>query len=63
QAHAFHAMVIVYAAQRFGLEFLKPYPPVLGPLNVFHLLMLGLIAYGLLWWNRDRGAADSTGPV
>lgn len=62
-AHAFHAMVIVYAAQRFGLEFLKPYPPVLGPLNVFHLLMLGLIAYGLLWWNRDRSAADNPGPV
>jgi prolipoprotein diacylglyceryltransferase len=52
--HAFHAMVIVYAAQRFGWEFLKPYPAVLGPLNVFHLLMLGLIAYGLFWWRRDR---------
>jgi prolipoprotein diacylglyceryltransferase len=51
---AFHAMVIVYAAQRFGWEFLKPYPALLGPLNVFHLLMLGLIAYGLFWWHRDR---------
>jgi hypothetical protein len=50
--HAFHALIIVYAAQRFGWEFLKPYPDVLGPLNVFHLLMLGLIVYGIAWWRR-----------
>lgn len=53
--HAFHALVIVYAAQRFAWEFVKPYPSVVGPLNVFHLLMLGLIAYGLAWWRRDGG--------
>jgi len=52
-AHAFHAMIIVYAAQRFAWEFLKPYPTVIGPLNVFHLLMMGLIAYGIVWWRRD----------
>jgi hypothetical protein len=56
--HGFHAMIIVYAAQRFAWEFLKPYPAVIGPLNLFHLLMLGLIAYGIIWWRRsDRGAA------
>jgi len=59
--HAFHALIIFYAGQRFLWEFLKPYPAVLGPLNVFHLLMLGLIAYGLLWWGRgnatEHGAA------
>jgi phosphatidylglycerol---prolipoprotein diacylglyceryl transferase len=54
--HAFHGMIIFYAAQRFLWEFLKPYPAVLGPLNVFHLLMLGLIAYGLFWWRRSRGS-------
>lgn len=52
-AHAFHAMIIVYAAQRFVWEFLKPYPKLVGPLNIFHLLMMGLIAYGVLWWRRD----------
>lgn len=52
-AHAFHAMIIVYAAQRFAWEFLKPYPKLVGPLNIFHLLMMGLIAYGVLWWRRD----------
>ena len=53
--HAFHAMIIFYACQRFLWEFLKPYPAVLGPLNIFHLLMLGLIAYGLTWWRRGDG--------
>jgi len=57
-AHAFHAMIIVYAGQRFAWEFLKPYPTVIGPLNVFHLLMMGLIAYGIVWWRRgDAGQA------
>jgi hypothetical protein len=55
EAHAFHALVIVYAAQRFWWEFLKPYPPLAGPLNVFHLLMLGMGAYGLVWWRRGNG--------
>lgn len=34
-----------YAAQRFLWEFLKPYPPILGPLNLFHLACLGVAAY------------------
>lgn len=55
RAHAFHAMIIVYAAQRFLWEFWKPYPTVIGPLNIFHLLMLGLIVYGLVWWRRSDG--------
>lgn len=41
----FYLMVGFYALQRFGWEFLKPYAPVLGPLNVFHLTALGLMAY------------------
>ncbi|MDE8653047.1 prolipoprotein diacylglyceryl transferase family protein [Novosphingobium album (ex Liu et al. 2023)] len=53
--HAFHAFVLVYAAQRFAWEFVKPYPPVAGPLNLFHLLMLGLAAYGIIWWRRGSG--------
>ena len=54
--HAFHAMVIVYAAQRFAWEFLKPYPPLVGPFNLFHFLMLGLLLYGIIWWRlADRG--------
>ena len=60
--HAFHALIIFYAGQRFLWEFLKPYPAVLGPLNVFHLLMLGLIAYGLLWWGRGRTTEHAAPP-
>ena len=56
--HAFHAFVIFYAVQRFAWEFLKPYPTIVGPLNLFHLLCLGLIVYGLLWWRRDAKSGD-----
>jgi hypothetical protein len=55
--HAFHAMICVYAAQRFLWEFLKPYPRLIGPFNLFHLLMLGLFVYGLVWWRR--GSTDN----
>ena len=51
---AFYALIIFYAVQRSLWEFLKPYPPVVGTLNVFHLLMFALILYGVLWWRRDR---------
>lgn len=34
-----------YAAQRFAWEFLKPYPAVVGPFNLFHLVCLAVLAY------------------
>lgn len=54
--HAFQALILVYAVQRFGWEFLKPYPPIswAGPLNVFHLLTLGMGAYAIIWWQRGN---------
>ncbi|MBO9621190.1 MAG: prolipoprotein diacylglyceryl transferase [Sphingomonas sp.] len=52
--HGFHAFVLAYAVQRFAWEFLKPYPPLVGPFNVFHFVMIGLSAYALLWIARDR---------
>ncbi|WP_353230897.1 prolipoprotein diacylglyceryl transferase family protein [Novosphingobium sp.] len=52
----FYAFVIWYGAQRFGLEFLKPYPKLIGPFNLFHGLCLGFILYGIAWWrSADRG--------
>jgi hypothetical protein len=57
--HAFHALVLVYAVQRFAWEFLKPYPPLVGPLNLFHFIMLGLAAYAIIWWRHDEPA----GPI
>lgn len=43
----FYLFAIWYGAQRFAWEFLKPYPLVLGPLNLYHLICAGLIVYGL----------------
>jgi phosphatidylglycerol---prolipoprotein diacylglyceryl transferase len=53
-AHGFHAFVLAYAVQRFVWEFFKPYPPLIGPFNVFHLLMGGLAAYAIIWIARGR---------
>lgn len=47
----FHLMVATYAAQRFIWEFLKPYAPLVGPLNLFHLTAVGLLVYAL-WMIR-----------
>jgi len=49
----FYLFVGVYAAQRFAWEFLKPYGTVLGPLNLFHLISLALIAYAILFTSRE----------
>lgn len=41
----FYLFVGWYGVQRFLWEFLKPYPTLLGPLNVFHLICLAMIVY------------------
>lgn len=58
----FYVMCVWYGAQRFAWEFLKPYPPVIGPFNLFHVLCGGLVAYGWLYGlgdlRRERGAKE-----
>ncbi|RAK63661.1 prolipoprotein diacylglyceryl transferase family protein [Phenylobacterium kunshanense] len=49
----FYALCIWYGATRFGWEFLKPYPGLIGPLNLFHILCGGLVAYGWIYWRGD----------
>ena len=49
----FYAFVAVYAVQRFAWEFWKPYATIIGPLNVFHLLSLALVAYALVFARRE----------
>jgi phosphatidylglycerol:prolipoprotein diacylglycerol transferase len=49
----FYLFVAVYAVQRFAWEFLKPYGTVIGPLNLFHLLSLALVAYALIFACRE----------
>jgi prolipoprotein diacylglyceryltransferase len=51
---AFYLFMLFYAAQRFLWEFLKPYPRLLGPLDVFQLLALGMILYALIFDARAR---------
>lgn len=43
----FYVMVGFYALQRFVWEFLKPYAAILGSLNLFHFVCLGLLAYAV----------------
>ena len=50
----FYVMCGWYGAQRFCWEFLKPYPRVIGPFNLFHLLCLGLVAYGWIYFAQDQ---------
>jgi phosphatidylglycerol:prolipoprotein diacylglycerol transferase len=49
----FYSMCIVYGLQRFAWEFLKPYPKLIGPLNLFHVLSAGLVIYGWVYWTRS----------
>ncbi len=49
----FYVMCMWYGAQRFAWEFLKPYPKLIGPLNLFHLLCMGLVTYGCYYFLND----------
>ena len=59
----FYALCVWYGVQRFAWEFLKPYPPVLGPFNVFHILCAGLIAYGFVYYARDLARDRGDAPL
>lgn len=50
----FYLFVGWYAAQRFVWEFLKPYPAVLGPLNVFHLICIALLIYAIVMSRQNH---------
>jgi uncharacterized membrane protein YeaQ/YmgE (transglycosylase-associated protein family) len=57
----FYALCMWYGASRFGWEFLKPYPPLIGPFNVFHILCGGLVVYGWVYYARDLRRAHAQG--
>ena len=44
-ANGFYLALGFYGLQRFIWEFFKPYGAVLGPLTLFHLLSLAILAY------------------
>jgi len=56
----FYLFIAVYAGQRFLWEFLKPYGTVLGPLNLFHLLSLALVAYAILCARKEMAEPCTT---
>ena len=50
----FYLFVGWYALQRFAWEFLKPYPGLVGPFNIFHLICLVLFAYALFMMRQNH---------
>ncbi len=59
KANGFYLLAAFYGAERFVLEFWKPYEPVLAGLTIFQCLSLALLAYGLLMfasnpWMKKR---------
>jgi len=61
----FYVLSFWYGLQRFAWEFLKPYPRLIGPFNVFHILSVGLMAYGWVYYVADRSRERNAqvGPV
>ena len=52
--NGFYLFVAWYAVQRFAWEFLKPYPVIIGLLNLFHLICIALFAYSLFMMRRSH---------
>jgi len=62
-ASGFHQLVLWYALQRFAWEFLKPYPTVVGPFDLFHLVCMALAAYAVAMLRRTARAAGPPAPL
>ena len=50
----FYLFVGWYGVQRFAWEFLKPYPKLFGPFNLFHILCVAMLAYSVVMIGRNR---------
>lgn len=48
QARGFYLFVLFYSVQRFIWEFLKPYPKIVGPFNLFHFLCAVMVLYAMI---------------
>jgi phosphatidylglycerol---prolipoprotein diacylglyceryl transferase len=53
QRQGFYVFVGWYAVQRFLWEFLKPYPTVIGPFNLFQLVCIAMFGYSLFMMRRN----------
>ena len=54
QGQGFYLFVGYYALQRFVWEFFKPYPTLLGPLNLFQVLCTILLCYSIFMMSRNH---------
>lgn len=52
--YGFYVFAFYYGLQRFGWEFLKPYAPLVGSLNLFHIVAMGLMGYSLMMIRVSR---------
>ncbi|HET6618969.1 MAG TPA: prolipoprotein diacylglyceryl transferase family protein [Dongiaceae bacterium] len=52
----FYVFIVWYAAQRFLIEFTKPYGEVIGGLDLFQIGALLLFGYAVFMLSRSRGA-------
>jgi phosphatidylglycerol:prolipoprotein diacylglycerol transferase len=50
----FHVYLIAYGLFRFGHEFVRDTPRMLGPISGYHLLALGIFALGLVRFVQRR---------
>jgi phosphatidylglycerol:prolipoprotein diacylglycerol transferase len=57
--HGFYLFVAWYGFERFVWEFLKPYPTLAGPLNVFHFACIALVTYGALMLRQNHDLAPA----
>lgn len=57
--NGFYLFVLWYGVQRFAWEFLKPYPLLLGPFNLFHLLCAAMILYAIAMIQYDRDSRQT----
>jgi prolipoprotein diacylglyceryltransferase len=46
--NGFYLAVGFYGAERFALEFIKPYGVLIGPFTLFHLLSAAILAYAVV---------------
>ncbi len=61
--NSFYYFAIVYGAQRWLWEFLKPYPTVFLGLTVFQLLCIALIIYGATMLRRTGSEISASQPA
>lgn len=57
--NGFYLFVLWYGVQRFAWEFLKPYPLLFGPFNLFHFLCAAMILYAIAMIEYDRDSRQT----